>query len=145
MEKQTQHINLKKSQCKRLEEERVKDITRVYSTIPGSSKFQVIVFKPGEKLRASQRLCICDMCRVDYGMCALFSEYELQVKFLKKTCLCSGFESNLGIDVDEESEGSEDIAHEKLTTGILVPGTIVALAAEKKSVDTFYLIKITME
>ena len=56
-----------------------------------------------------------------------------------------GFESNLGIDVDEESEESEDIAHEKLTTEILVPGTIVALAAEKKSVDTFYLIKITME
>ena len=59
-------------------------------------------------------------------------------------CLRSPFESNLGIDVDEDSE-DEDIAHEKLTTEILAPGTIVALAAEKKSVDTFYLIKIMME
>ena len=45
----------------------------------------------------------------------------------------------LGIEEDD----MEDEEHHKFAEEILVSGTIVALAAEKKSMDTFYLIKIS--
>ena len=47
----------------------------------------------------------------------------------------------LGIEIEEDMEEE----HKQFTQEILLPGTIVTLAAEKKLMDTFYLIRILKE
>ena len=90
------------------------------------------------KLKASTRLCICDECQKDYGSCKLFKEYDLVVQQLNKQNLRFNF-TDPGIDGDND----DDEMNESATNEILLPGTIVALAAEKKSTNTFYLIKVS--
>ena len=63
---------------------------KVYKTIEGSSSWQACVFKPGHTtFQASPRLCICQQCKVDYGSCSLFKEYEIQMQTLIEKVLRS--------------------------------------------------------
>ena len=36
---------------------------------------------------AANCICICDTCKMQYGMCSLFKRYELDIVLLKKTTL----------------------------------------------------------
>ena len=91
--------------CEDLEEERKTDRFLKYKTIVGSAKFQVVVFTPNKKLKASSRMCICETCQTEYGSCDLFKEYGLVVQELKQTCLRSGVgEENLGIEVNDDMD-----------------------------------------
>ena len=51
--------------------------------IKGSSRFQVMVFKPNANhFRAANFLCICAQCRIEYGTCSNFLSYELHTGVL---------------------------------------------------------------
>lgn len=64
----------KELDSKELETERVEAKMRSYSTIEGSSKFHVMVFKPNSNvISAAQRLCICSTCEREYGTCSISS------------------------------------------------------------------------
>ena len=64
--------------------------SKVFETIPGSSKFQCIVFKPGSiTLSASNILCVCEKCSVDYGSCDSFTEFDMISHQLNKVFLRS--------------------------------------------------------
>ena len=79
-----------------MDEARCNAALKVCKTIEGSSSFQVMLFKPNSAIiRAASRICICDLCKVDYGSCKLFQDYTLQVQILKETLLRSSrMESN---------------------------------------------------
>ena len=115
-----------------------------YATVEGSSEFQVLVFTPGKKMKASPRLCICEKCPVDYGSCSLFEKYDLVVQQLKQTCLRSGMVGieNLGIEFDDDID---EVQKEQAASEVLVPDTVVALVADSKSHKSFYFIKTTEE
>ena len=107
---------------------------KVCKTIEGSSSFQVMLFKPNSDIiRATSRICICDLCKVDYGSCKLFQDYTLQVQILKETLLRSScMESNT-------SERNTD------KCDFLMPESICAVAADQQSSDTVWFIKIEGE
>ena len=86
-EKRNPMYVFKDIKSERLEKLRNEERLKVYSTIKGSSKFQVIVFMPYQKFRASPHLSICESCKIDYGSCNLFKEYDVTIKLLKKTTL----------------------------------------------------------
>ena len=69
---------------------------KVFKTINGSSLFQEILFTPfSPTIKAATRLCLCDLCKVEYSLCPLFQENELFIQFLKETSLPSRrFERN---------------------------------------------------
>ena len=124
---------------KRLETARSSERLKVFSTIEGSSKFQVIVFKPNQVMKAAPRLCLCEKCKVDYGSCQLFEEYAIMCNHLKRNCLRSDVADSADMEDDEEND------EEAEQVDVLVATTVVALAADKKSFETFYLIEITQE
>ena len=71
-----------------LAELRVEETMQSYDTVVGSEDFQVSLFPPGsETFKASPRLCICNLCVLNYGSCKLFKEYKVIVKQLKSTSL----------------------------------------------------------
>ena len=71
------------------EERKIKRFKK-YKTIKCSSKFQVIVFEPHKKVRASTQHCTGKGCQQQHGPCKMFKEYDLNVQQLKSTCLRSG-------------------------------------------------------
>lgn len=115
-----------------LEKERTN--TKVFNTIQGSSKFQVILFSPfSSTIKAAPRLCICELCREEYGQCSVFEEYLLNVSTLTASHIRS---DNKEFSGDEVSvEGSD----------FLLPGTVCAIAADRKSVDTVWFFEIVKE
>ena len=58
-------------------------------TISGCDNFQVIFYPQCKMFKAAARLCFCDICRIEYGPCSLFHEYEPVVHQLKKISLRS--------------------------------------------------------
>ena len=62
------------------------------------------------------------------------------MKHLKKTCLRSSFIDRIGAEALEDDE-----AIDNETTEVLIKDSIVALAADTKACETFYLMKITEE
>ena len=102
---------------KDLDSERAAAKLKVFPSIGGSNKFQVMLFEPNSvSFVAANRICICDTCKTQYGMCSLFKRYELDIVLLKKT-----FQN----DIDKEDHViSEDF---------LFPGTICAVAAIEAS------------
>ena len=51
-----------------LNEERERDLRRVYKTVQGSSEFHIMIFTPNSKsFRASPRLCLCDHVKLIMG------------------------------------------------------------------------------
>ena len=74
---------------------------------------------------------------------AFFEEYDIAVQQLDRTYLQSEMigTENFGIEFDDiDEEKQEEVAAEKF-----VRDTVVALAANPKSLDYFYLIKFTEE
>ena len=124
-----------------LEEARAEERLKVYSTIEGSSKFQAIVFKPNQKMKASPRICLCKECKDDYGSCALFKEYEINIKHLKKICLRSSIMERISAEI----QNPEDAIDDTPAADALLKDVAVALAAEKKAHETFYLMNIIQE
>ena len=99
----------------------------------GSAKFQVIVFKPNSNsFKAANRLCVCDECCISYGSCSLFQEYYLKVDDLKEISLWSGQEEPLTTAGEDEDS-------------FLYPGSICAMVADVKSVDTVWFVKVVDE
>ena len=92
-------------------------------------------------MKAAPRLCVCDECKTNYGSCQLFKEYEICCNHLKKNCLRSAYVSDIGAEI--EDDGEEHDQDEQLD--VLLEGTVVALAADKKAYETFYLIQVTQE
>ena len=104
---------------------------KVFRGINGSSKFQVMLFQPNATfIKAATRLCLCEQCKTKYGSCSIFQEYPLQIEQLKKVTLRS-----TSTPVSSDS-GSSD--HNEF----ILPGSICALAADQKSPDTVWFIKI---
>ena len=69
---------------------RANSMLKVFKTVAGSSKFQVILFTPNScTIKAANRLCICELCKIEYGTCSLFRSFELEVQCLKETTLRS--------------------------------------------------------
>ena len=76
----------------------------------------------------------------EYGSCSLFQEYELVVGQLENTQLRSSNIDYAGVEDElvQESEGMNSL------DDLLVPDVFVAIAADKKSIETFFIIKITI-
>ena len=74
---------------KELDEKRNELRSKVFETIPGSSKFQCIDFKPGSITQISYILCVCEKCSIDYGKCDSFTEYGIISHQLNKVFLRS--------------------------------------------------------
>ena len=103
-------------------------------TIDGSSKFQVVVFTPDIKqIKATPRLCICDNCLVNYGTCDRFTSHDMSILHLNKVAL----RSSTKLDSSNNENTDETVAKE-----FVVPGTVVALAADSSSIDTVWFVKV---
>ena len=114
-----------------LEKERDADHRKKFKTVQGSADFQVMIFTPNTNtFKASPRLCLCDLCSLNYGSCALFQTYELQVQILNKVSLRNSI-----------PPPPEIVGQEKVNDFVSV-GTYVAVAAPKESADTVWLIKV---
>ena len=100
--------------------------------IKGSSRFQVMVFKPNANhFRAANFLCICAQCRIEYGTCSNFLSYELRTGVLKKIDLRSEEETPT-----QREEGSTE------RENFILPGTYCAIAADRASVDPMWFVKV---
>ena len=116
-----------------LEETHWKGRLNIFPTIDGSSLFQVAVFQPNfTTFRAARYLCVCEMCMRDYGLCSLFTEYQLSKHVLKETSMRSDYVDYVEpvtTNIDTESE-------------FLLPGSTCAIAAAANSSDTVWLMRI---
>lgn len=114
-----------------LERARVESRQNVYDTINGSSFFQVMIFSPNSNTRVANRLCLCELCKINYGSCDLFKDYNLSRTVLKETSLRSSNE-----DVDVINKLGEEM------DDYFLVNTICAVAADAKSIDAVWFIKI---
>ena len=116
-----------------LEIKRDKAKLKICKQVDGSTKFQVNAFKPNfNSFKAANRLCVCAEFCIIYGSCSLFQEYYLNVDDLMEISLQSGEEEALTtIGADEDS--------------ILYPFYICAMAADVKSVNTVWFVKVVDE
>ncbi|XP_066925552.1 uncharacterized protein [Clytia hemisphaerica] len=115
--------------------ERLRNICRLknFSSIEGSSKFQVMVFRPNNpKILAAERICICSECEESYGSCSLFKEYEMVVGDLNHTSLRSD-----GALIQNEKV--------RVTSDFIIPGTVCAIAASDNSSDTVWFVLISSD
>ena len=97
---------------------RANSMLKDFKTVAASSKFQVILFTPNScTIKAANRLCISELCKIEYGTCSLFRSIELEVHCLKETTLRS--------TIAEEDIVGENVSHE-----FLLPGSMCAIAAE---------------
>ena len=130
---------VKEIDTKVLAEERDNCRLKIYHSINGSSTFQVMVFKPGSSVFwASPRICVCDKCMLDYGSCSLFNEYQLVIQELNKISLRSNIEPPPEADAVEQEDRS-------YLGGFLLSGSVCAVAADKKSINTVWFIHILEE
>ena len=101
---------------------------KVFHTNEGSSTFQVILFEPHSNiLKAVKRLCICNQCK------DLFELYQLNVDLLKETILRSSIKRDTITSV-----GS-------YVNNFLQVNSVCAVAADKKSYETVWFVKIIEE
>ena len=117
------------------------DKRRTYKPITGSSKFRVCVFRPNQTMKASTRICLCELCQVEYGSCELFVEYPIVYSNGNNISLRSSFKDYIGMEEEPDAENEEE--HEE--EDALQLGTVVALAADVKAIEAFHLIEITAE
>ena len=107
-----------------------------FISINRSTLFQVILFKLNTAhILAASRLCLCSECKIEYGSCDLFKHYTINVKHLKKATLRSS-------TVAENTTDNADASIKKAVNDFLVPAYICAIAADDKSTDTVWLVKI---
>ena len=115
-----------------LDEERASSNLLHFDTVTGSSSFHCMVFTPGkETFKASRLICICDQCKVSIGSCDRFKEYSVNVGYLNKAHLRSNEAEFVPSNDDNDNVNS-----------FLTPESIVAIAADKKSIDTIWFIKV---
>ena len=111
---------------KKLEDRQSEDDLPSLKTTDGSSKFQVVVFTPDSKqTKAAPRLCICDNCLVNCGMCDRFTSHDLSILHLNKVALRSSTKP----DSNNNDNTDETVAKE-----FIMPDTVVALAADASSI-----------
>ena len=96
---------------------------------------QCIVFKPSKDsnnyvIKASTRLCMCEKCMLEYGLCELSAEYELRIQHLTI--------KNLRSDLPPPP----DVVGEEEADDFIVPLSVVAVAPGTKSVDSIWFIKV---
>ena len=107
-------------------------------TIDGSSLFQVMIFTPHSMhIKASPRLCLCEQCKVKFGSCERFQQYELRVQSKKISTLRS--------DHLEEGQLLENSEGSDVITEYLVEGSICTVAASKASTNQIWFIKINTQ
>ena len=100
---------------------------QTYTTIDGSSLFQVMVFKPqNTTFKAAAYICLCESCMKDYGSCSLFTSYQLLTGTLN--------EINLRFDVEPAFEISDGASSNN--SEFLLPNRYCAVAADKVSTET---------
>ena len=85
--------DISKYSIKEIEEKELEDMRNEVrcldvGTIDGSSTFRVMVFEPGHTIfKAATRLCICEICKNEYGSCSLFKEYSLpSISIISLSC-----------------------------------------------------------
>ena len=73
------HYRFRDISPKFLEDMRMGGLLKKYTTIDGSSRFQVAVFHPGiTTFHSAPHLCICDQCiENEYGSCSEFKNMTL--------------------------------------------------------------------
>ena len=105
---------------------------------------------------AALRICVWHDCLHDYGLCSMFSDYQIVVNQLNKISLRTNFnqESSDGssddiVQVDDVTDdfnqhgSSEDIVQVvDMTDDFLLSGFICAIASDTTPIDAFWLIKI---
>ena len=98
-----------------------------------------MVFTPHSNVfKAADRLCICTSCQSNYGSCSLFKEFNLSVTMLNQVNLRST------MSVTDKCQPSSDPDCDDVSdiTEYVVPDTYVAVAADSKSIDTVWFIKV---
>ena len=103
------------------------------ATVDGSSALRTLVFKPDSTtFRGSKQLCICESCKVEYGSCHRFRDYELKVRKLKAPHTRS-------------KDVSYEVEDENISIGwdFLETGSVVAVAPDQGSEDSAWFVKIT--
>ena len=87
-----------------LEETHMANKLKIAQTADRSSSFQVIVFNlDSTEIKASERICICETCKNNYGTCSLFKLYIMQVTNLKETSLRSSVSNAEAAEIDDTS------------------------------------------
>ena len=105
----------------------------VYKTIPGSSSFHVIIFKPEAKVfKAASRLCLCESYQIDYGSCSCLRSQVVYPASLRSGILPPIQHNNILEEIDDNN----------MAEVFIVPDTVVAVAAAPESVDTIWLIHV---
>ena len=113
-----------------LAESRAEETLRCYETIVGSEDFQVALFTPGSEIfKSSPRLCICNLCVLNYGSS---KEYKVFVKQLKST----SFRLQMLKTLDQNDDT------QKNNNDFVVPGTVCAKAASPNFSDTVWFVRI---
>ena len=122
-DKMSPSYNVKEIDESKVEALRAEMRLKKISSIEGSLSFQVLHFEPNcGVFSAAPYLCTCDQCLlVDYGSCDLFSNYKIDIHQLREVSLQS-----------HDAEATE------ATDNFFLPGSIVAIAAAKSSVDTVW-------
>ena len=87
--------------------------------------------------RAAPRLCLCDLCRVNYGSCELFEEYEIPVTHLKSTSVRS---VRMPVTDPAANEMPSNASEEMIE--FIQPGTVCAIAPAESSCDPVWFILI---
>ena len=89
-----------------------------------------MVFSPGnESFIAAKLIFICDNCKVNYGSCEKFKEYSVNVGHLNKAHSRSN-DALLAQVISTEDDDDN-------TVSFLTSGSIIAIAADRKSIETF--------
>ena len=126
-----QHSSSKILIAQVLGEERVTLKLRQFDTVTGSSSFHCMVFSPGnESFIAAKLIFICDNCKVNYGSCEKFKEYSVNVGHLNK----AHSRSNDALLAQVISTEDDD---DNTVVSFLTSGSIIAIAADRKSIETF--------
>ena len=117
-----------------LNEARKAASSKFFTTIDGSSQFMVMVFRPNSPtFSVARRLCTCAQCiHIEYGTCELFEEFALR----------TGDKLPLFLRSENATDMLGDNDYSSTNTDFIVPGSYVAVAAEEKSIDTIYIIKV---
>ena len=119
---------------KQLEDDRSALKLKSFQTIEGSSKFQTMIFNPNsDYLKAAPRMCFCENCQTEYGSCDLFLPYELSIQDINQVFLRS--------DIPEATAPHND--GDDLLTDFVTTDSVVAIAADHNSLDTFWFVKIS--
>ena len=91
-----------------------------------------MVFRPDLiDFKAAERLFICLQCQESYGLCNLFSSYQIRSHQLKKVHL--RLQLTESVSCSHKDEGRYDF---------IIPQTYVAVAADDNSLDPMWLIKV---